>query len=107
MKTRSRIRGYNWGQLFFVKVCSKMSFQRMTSEMFHHKRQLLTELIGRAAEFTLPAGTDGELSFDFGGVQWVVLCNQEWLEHSSIHKERHAGDLDVQHVVMPLFVTCL
>lgn len=79
----------------------------MTSEIFCHKRQLLTEMIGRTGEFTLPAGTNGELSFDFGGVQWVVLCNQEWLEHRSIHKERHAGDLHVQHVVMPLFVTCL
>lgn len=84
-----------------------MSFQRMTSEIFRHKKQLLTELMGRTGAFTLPAGTDGKLTFDFGGVQWVVLCNQEWLEHSSIHKERHAGDLDIQHIVMPLFVTCL
>lgn len=38
-------------------------------------------------EFTLPAGTNGELRFDLGGVQWVVLCNQEGLKGSSIHKQ--------------------
>lgn len=44
-------------------------------------------------EVTLPAGTNGELSFNLGGVQWVVLCNQEGLKRSSIHKQRHSGEL--------------
>lgn len=57
--------------------------------------------------FTLPAGTDGELSFDLGGVQWVVLRNQEGLKGSSVHKQGHGGELHIQHVVMPLFVTHL
>lgn len=58
-------------------------------------------------EFTLPAGTNGELSFYLGGMQWVVLCNQEGLKGSSIHKQRHSGELYIQHIVMPLFVTHL
>lgn len=44
-------------------------------------------------EVTLPAGTNGELSFNLGGMQWIVLCNQEGLERSSIHKQRHSGEL--------------
>ena len=55
----------------------------------------------------MPAGTDGELGFDLGGVQWVVLCDQEGLEGGPIHKQRHSGELDIQHIVMPLFVTSL
>jgi len=58
-------------------------------------------------EFTLPAGTNGELSLDLGGVQWVVLCDQEGLKGGSIHKQRHGGELHIQHIVMPLFVTHL
>lgn len=84
-----------------------MSFPRITRKIFFHKRQLLTELLRKPRGFTLPAGTDGKLSFNFGGMQWVVLGNQEWLEHSSIDKESHAGDLHIQHIVVPLFVTRL
>lgn len=58
-------------------------------------------------DFTLPAGTNSELSFNLGGMQWVVLCNQEGLKGSPIHKQRHSGELHIQHVVMPLFVTNL
>lgn len=57
--------------------------------------------------FTLPAGTNRELSFYLGGVQWVVLCNQEGLKGSPIHKYRNSGELHIKHIVMPLFVTHL
>lgn len=58
-------------------------------------------------EFTLPAGTNGELRFNLGGVHRVVLCHQEGLKRSAVHKQRHGGELHIQDVVMPLFVTRL
>lgn len=58
-------------------------------------------------DLTLPTGTDGKLGFDLGCVQRVILCNQEGLKGGSIHKQRHGGELHVQHVVMPLFVAHL
>lgn len=58
-------------------------------------------------ECTLPAGTNSELSFNLGGVQWIVLCNQEGLKGSSVHKQRHRGELHIEHIMMPFFVTHL
>ena len=55
----------------------------------------------------MPAGTDGELRLDLGGVQRVVLSDQEGLEGGAVHKQGHGGELHVQHVVMPLFVAHL
>lgn len=56
---------------------------------------------------TLPAGSNSELGFDLRGVQWVVLCDKEGLKGSAIHKQRDCGELHIQHIVMPLFVTDL
>lgn len=66
--------------------------------------KLKTEL---ASLCTLPAGADGELGFDLGGMQRVILRDQERLEGGTIHKQSHCRELDVQHVVMPFFITHL
>lgn len=60
-----------------------------------------------ASDCTLPAGANSELSFNLGGVERVILCDQEGLEGSSIHKQRHCRELDVQHIVMPFLITDL
>lgn len=56
---------------------------------------------------TLPAGADGELGFDRGGMQRVILRDQERLKCGTIHKQSHCRELDVHHVVMPFFITHL
>lgn len=56
---------------------------------------------------TLPAGANSELSFNLGGMERVILCDQEGLEGNSIHKQRHTRKLDVQHIVVPFFITDL
>lgn len=63
--------------------------------------------LNKLSGFTLPTGTNGELSFNLGGVQGVILCDQEGLKRGPVHKQRHGGELHVQHIVMPLFVTHL
>lgn len=60
-----------------------------------------------ASDCTLPAGANSELSFNLGGVERVILCDQEGLEGRSIHKQSHCRELDVQHIVMPFFITDL
>lgn len=55
----------------------------------------------------MPAGTDGELGFDLGCVQRVILRDQEGLKGGSVHKQRHGGELHIQHIVVPLFVAHL
>lgn len=55
----------------------------------------------------MPAGPDSELHVDLGGVQGVVFGDQEGLEGGPVYKESHGGELHVQHVVVPLFVTHL
>lgn len=56
---------------------------------------------------TLPTGANCELSLDLRGVQRVVLCDHEGLEGRPIHKQRNSGELHVEHIMMPLFVTHL
>lgn len=58
-------------------------------------------------DLTLPAGTDGELGFDLGSVQWIILRHQEGLKGGSIHEQGHSGEFHIQHIVMPLFVAHL
>lgn len=55
----------------------------------------------------MPAGADGELGFDLGGMQRVILRDQEGLKGGTIHKQSHCWELDVQHVVMPFLITHL
>jgi hypothetical protein len=40
-------------------------------------------------------------------VQGVVFGDQEGLEGGTVYKESYGGELHVQHVVVPLFVTHL
>lgn len=56
---------------------------------------------------TLPAGTNCELGPNLRGVKWIVLRHHEGLEGSPVHKQGDSGELHVQHIMMPLFVTHL
>lgn len=75
-------------------VCKKKNLEKTKKHAFNK-------------DLTLPAGADGELGLNLGRVQRVILCDQEGLKGGSIHKQRHGGELHVQHIVMPLFVAHL
>jgi len=94
--------------VMFVEVIElKKTETTICTTLYHHHHKHHHDQHHQRFALTLPAGTDGELSFDLGGVQRVVLCNQEGLEGGSIHKQRNSGELHIEHIVMPLFVTSL
>lgn len=56
---------------------------------------------------TLPASSNGQLGLQLGSMQGVVLGDQEGLEGHTVHEQGDRGELDVQHVVMPLLIAHL